>query len=207
MSQSNRYACVPEMPQNHQSRETYHHGNLPDTLVHEGAGLLADVGIEGFSLRKLATRAGVTVAAPAHHFGNAKGLLTAIATRAFERLAGQMQDAVLGAKSPHDSVLAMCLAYFEMRTADPGYATVMFRLDLLHATDEQFRQSAFQAFSLLEGALTKAVPSTTNAAEVSIAAKALWATTQGLTTLPMIEHREIEQILRSAVFAHIGKLR
>lgn len=195
------------MSQNVQTRETYHHGNLPDTLVEEGAGLLAEVGIEGFSLRKLAARAGVTVAAPAHHFGNAKGLLTAIATRAFERLANQMQAAALSAKSPQDAVLAMCFAYFEMRTTDPGYATVMFRLDLLHAKDEHFKQSAFQAFGLLQEALTKAVPKTASAAEISTAAKALWATTQGLTTLPMIENRETELILRSAVSAHLNSFR
>ena len=191
------------MPQNLHTRDTYHHGNLPGTLVQEGAGLLAEVGIDGFSLRKLAKRAGVTVAAPSHHFGNAKGLLTAIATRAFARLADQMHNAALAAKTPQDAVLAMCLAYLEMRATDPGYATVMFRLDLIHATDENFRQNAFHAFGLLEGALREAVPDAASDAEISITAKALWATTQGLTTLPMIEHQEAEQILRSAVAAQI----
>lgn len=195
------------MSQNRKARETYHHGNLPDTLIHEGAGLLADVGIEGFSLRKLATRADVTVAAPAHHFGNVKGLFTAIATRAFERLADQMQIAALSAKSPEDAVLAMCWAYLEMRTSDPGYAAIMFRLDLLDATDERFRQSAFLAFGRLENALVRAASKPESADKVSITAKALWATTQGLTTLPMIEIRETEQILHSAVYAHINDLR
>ncbi|NRB05308.1 MAG: TetR/AcrR family transcriptional regulator [Rhodobacteraceae bacterium] len=198
---------MSDMSQNNQTRDKYHHGNLPDALIHEGAGLLADVGIEGFSLRKLAARAGVTVAAPAHHFGNTKGLLTAIATRAFMRLAAQMQDAALSAPSRHDAVVAMCLAYFKMRTTDPGYAAVMFRLDLIHASDEHFRQSAFQAFGLLEKSLAEAVPNATGTAEISTAAKALWATTQGLTTLPMIEHRETEQLLRHTISAHVDALR
>lgn len=195
-----------DMSQNSQTRETYHHGDLPNVLLHEGAALLADVGVEGFSLRKLAARAGVTVAAPAHHFGNAKGLLTAIATRAFDRLAGQMQEAARSATSPQDTVLEMCLAYIEMRTRDPGYATVMFRLDLINAADAQYRKSAFHAFGLLEKALTKAAPSTACATEISTTAKALWATTQGLTTLPMIEQNECEQILRSTVSAQVNAL-
>ena len=40
-----------------QTRETYHHGNLPQTLIHEAAGLLAEKGAEGFSMREVARRA------------------------------------------------------------------------------------------------------------------------------------------------------
>lgn len=203
MGQWRNCALLSNMSQDPQTRETYHHGNLPDTLVQEGAFLLAELGIEGFSLRKLAKRTGVTVAAPSHHFGNAKGLLTAIAAKAFERLADQMQDAALSAQSPQDAVLAMCRAYIEMRLREPGYAAVMFRLDLLNATDRHFRRCAFHAFDLLEEAFAKAVPSTASPAEISTGAKAIWATTHGLTNLPMIEPRETEMILRSMISSHV----
>jgi len=190
-----------------QARATYHHGNLPDALIEEGAKLLAAEGTDGFSLRKLAKRTGVTVAAPSHHFGSARGLLTAIATRAFERLARQMEDAASSSKTPEDAVVATCLAYFQMRTTDPGYASVMFRLDLVHADDERFRRNASRAFDLLKEALAKALPGPANPSRLSIAAKALWATTQGLTALPMIKDHEIEQIVRSSVEAHLNRLR
>jgi len=68
------------MKDDSQPRENYHHGNLPEALISKGAELLAEKGPEKFSMREVARRAGVAVAAPAHHFGNAKGLLTAIAT-------------------------------------------------------------------------------------------------------------------------------
>ena len=42
-------------------------------------------GIERFSLRGVAKRAGVSHAAPAHHFGDAGGLLTALAAEGFTR--------------------------------------------------------------------------------------------------------------------------
>ena len=43
---------------------------------------LAENGIESFSLRAVAKRAGVSHGAPAHHFKDAKGLLTALAASA-----------------------------------------------------------------------------------------------------------------------------
>ena len=41
--------------------------------------VIAERGVDGFSLRETARRAGVSPAAPAHHFGDARGLLTALA--------------------------------------------------------------------------------------------------------------------------------
>lgn len=193
------------MPPNEQTRDSYHHGNLPDTLIEEGAQLLAEVGIDGFSLRKLAQRAGVTVAAPSHHFGSVRGLLTAIATKGFERLTREMHTHASSAQGPGEAVLSMCLAYLEAQTKDVGYAIVMFRLDLLDVTDQRFRANAFDAFGLLEGMLRRALPEKTQASQISATAKALWATTHGLGSLPMIENAEVEQVLRCAIAAHLGE--
>ncbi|MEM6619562.1 MAG: TetR/AcrR family transcriptional regulator [Pseudomonadota bacterium] len=194
------------MTQSPRARSAYHHGDLPNTLIEEGARLLAESGVAGFSLRKLAQRAGVTVAAPSHHFGSARGVFTAIAQRAFEKLADQMAAEAQAAGTPQDAVLAMCLAYFHMQTTDPGYAGVMFRLDLLDATDIDFRARASHAFGLLESALARAAAPRVAAREVEITARALWATAQGLTVLPMIERDEIEPILRATVAAHLRQL-
>ena len=52
----------------------YHHGDLRNALVAAAEAELAEHGIEGFTLRGCAKRAGVSHAAPAHHFGDAAGL-------------------------------------------------------------------------------------------------------------------------------------
>lgn len=57
----------------------YHHGDLRAALLHAAEEELAERGMEAFSLRSVAKRAGVSHAAPAHHFGDAQGLLTALA--------------------------------------------------------------------------------------------------------------------------------
>ena len=62
-----------------QPRRGYHHGDLRDALLSAGEAELRDRGIEGFTLRSCAKRAGVSHGAPAHHFADANALLTALA--------------------------------------------------------------------------------------------------------------------------------
>ena len=71
---------------------TYHHGDLRHALIEATESLLAEKGPEGFSLREVARRAGVSAAAPAHHFGDASGLLTAVATVGFDGLAAALRE-------------------------------------------------------------------------------------------------------------------
>ena len=52
---------------------------------------LAEKGVEGFTLRGCAKRAGVSHAAPAHHFKDANALLTALAADGFERFVEAMR--------------------------------------------------------------------------------------------------------------------
>ena len=66
--------------------QPYHHGQLREALVASGRTLLAERGIRGFTLRECARRAGVSHGAPAHHFGDAAGMLTAYAAQGFARI-------------------------------------------------------------------------------------------------------------------------
>ena len=181
------------------SRETYHHGNLPEALISEGATLLAEKGVDKFSMREVARRAGVAVAAPSHHFGDAKGLLTAIATRGFSKLAKHMDRAAAGSDAPEDRVVAMCQAYRTMGRSDPGYSSIMFRVELLDEGDQPFREQASGAYTLFADALRQAAGERANAVQVGYAARMLWATMHGLVGLKMIEDHEAEELTRFSV--------
>src|ERR1700741_2908608 len=63
-----------------------HHGALRQALSDATDELLAERGVEGFSLREVARRSGVAPSAPAHYFGDATGLLIAVSTLAFDGL-------------------------------------------------------------------------------------------------------------------------
>jgi AcrR family transcriptional regulator len=60
--------------------DRYHHGNLRAALLDSALEVLSESGVAGFSMREAARRAGVSQSAPKHHFGDARGLLGALAT-------------------------------------------------------------------------------------------------------------------------------
>lgn len=168
-------------------RETYHHGNLRGVLIEEGALLLAEKGAEGFSMREVARRAGVAVAAPSHHFGNAKGLLTAIATCGFETLDSQFQVALAEQEGPIERVFAICKSYVQMGTTHKGHAEVMFRWDLVDQSDQDYAYAAGHTLETLIAAVDAATPAATNKVDVEHASKTLWAAMQGFVALSLSE--------------------
>lgn len=182
-----------------QSRETYHHGNLPATLIAEGAKLLAERGIDGFSMREVARRAGVAVAAPAHHFRNSKGLLTAIATEGFAMLVLQLERIAASEADAEEQVIAMCQAYVKLGVSDPGHAVIMFRLDLLDKGHLPLSDTAFRAFDLVAAAVRRATSHLATETQIDYATRTLWAATQGLVALETIDDQDPEELISFAV--------
>ncbi|MEL6234542.1 MAG: TetR-like C-terminal domain-containing protein [Pseudomonadota bacterium] len=185
-------------------RDSYHHGNLPQVLIREGAALLAERGIDRFSMREVARRAGVAVAAPAHHFGNARGLLTAIAAEGFGQLAQRQATAAAAMTDPRDKVIARCRAYIAICVEEPGQALVMFRPELVNDSDPLFQERAVQTFALFRDAVARAAIPDANASQVGQIAKTLWSMMHGLQALRMITDAEAEGLIRFAVGAMLA---
>jgi AcrR family transcriptional regulator len=74
------------------AQKPYHHGSLREALLRAVEELIAEKGIEGLSLRECARRAGASWSAPAHHFGDKTGMLTAFAAAGFRRLKEHMEE-------------------------------------------------------------------------------------------------------------------
>ena len=68
------------------SEKTYHHGDLKNALIQAGIKILAEEGIEGFSLRKVAREAGVTHSAPYAHFADKQAMIAAISTDGYRKV-------------------------------------------------------------------------------------------------------------------------
>src|SRR5215218_5462232 len=79
------------------SAKPYHHGDLQRALVDAAQTILEREGPAALSLRAVAREAGVSPAAPYHHFKDKDELIGAVAKRGFEMLADAMRAAV-GAK-------------------------------------------------------------------------------------------------------------
>jgi len=122
-----------------QKRSTYHHGDLRAALIRVADDIIAEGGIEAFSLRAAAQRAGVSPGAPAHHFGSAKGLLTEVALLAYERL-GRCIEEVGRAEDVVTDVRALALAFVTFAFEHPGHFRLMFRGDLVNRNDPRYSE-------------------------------------------------------------------
>ncbi|MEX2536527.1 MAG: TetR/AcrR family transcriptional regulator [Trueperaceae bacterium] len=73
--------------------DRYHHGNLRQALIDAGLDILEERGVDGVTLREAARRAGVSHAAPYHHFSDKANLIESIAVHGFEGFARALQRA------------------------------------------------------------------------------------------------------------------
>ena len=89
--------------------------------------MIAESGVAALSMRDLSRRAGVSHAAPTHHFKDKAGLLTALAAEGFDELSAALEGA--------DSFLDAGVAYVHFAVTHPAHFAVMFRPDLYHADD------------------------------------------------------------------------
>lgn len=112
----------------------YHHGDLRRAVIDAAVEVIATDGTVAISLRALARRAGVSHAAPAHHFKDKAGLLTAIAIEGYEILAGSMREALNITPMPLPELGAR---YVEFATEYPAHFEVMYRPELYHRDDPE----------------------------------------------------------------------
>ena len=137
------------MPRSDSPARAYHHGDLRAALLASAAALIEERGVDAFSLREVARRAGVSPAAPSHHFGDARGLLTALAARAFLDLADVL-DPGDGADDRETRILRQGIAYVGFAIARPGRFGLMWRSALLDAADPALDQASRRAFRALD---------------------------------------------------------
>lgn len=127
----------------------YHHGDLREALIHAADDLLAERGLEGFTLREAARRAGVSPAAPSHHFGSAAGLLTEVAALGYAELARRLAEAGK-AGTPAERLKAQGVAYVRFAVDFPGRFHLMFRHDMLLKDTPALEETTSAAWDALE---------------------------------------------------------
>jgi AcrR family transcriptional regulator len=112
------------------SKDSYHHGDLKAVILGQAATLVAERGADGISLRELARAAGVSHAAPAHHFTDRRGLFTALAAEGYRLLTAALTDA-------RPRFIDAARAYVRFAIDHPGHYEVMFDKSLYDAADPE----------------------------------------------------------------------
>src|SRR3954464_6599232 len=89
----------------------YHHGDLSRALVDAARRLLESEGPSALSLRAVAREAGVSPAAPYHHFKDKGELLDAVAQEGWQMLDEALARAKAESKSPRETMNNLGVAY------------------------------------------------------------------------------------------------
>lgn len=136
----------------------YHHGDLKRTLLITLPALIEEQGLEKLSLRALARRAGVSHGAPAHHFGDKRGLLTAFAIEGSRYLAALVVECLETVhKEQHAERLTQVgLGYLEFALKYPAHFRVSFRPELLNILDPELASARAEAGGTLDAVLRAA---------------------------------------------------
>jgi AcrR family transcriptional regulator len=174
---------VPRAKKPDKAKAPYHHGNLRQALLDAALAAIREQGVAALSLRDVARRAGVSHAAPAHHFKDKAGLLTALATVGFERFA-QAQRAARerGGTDPIARFGWTGWAYVMFADQNREYFEIMFRIELLNADDAAFRAATTAAHEILLETMRAAVTGVTED-QLLMQSTTAWALAHGLSRL------------------------
>ncbi len=148
----------------------YHHGDLRRAILDAAIESISAGGSAGLSLRDLARRAGVSHAAPIHHFGDKAGVLTALAAEGYELLATQL-EAVAG------DFLEAGVAYVRFAVTHKAHFEVMFRPDTYHRDDPRVVAARTRAGEVLAGGARDA------GQDARLTGVAAWSLVHGFATL------------------------
>ncbi|MFO1109894.1 MAG: WHG domain-containing protein [Bradyrhizobium sp.] len=137
-----------------EAESPYHHGALREALLQAAEKVLERDGLVGLTLRAVAREAGVSHAAPTHHFGDLTGLLSELAAIGYNRFNEAMM-AANASGSLQQKGMASAKAYLAFAQAHPGMYGLMFRrerLDMQRPALHEAASSSFAGFARSVGA-------------------------------------------------------
>ena len=159
----------------------YHHGDLREQLLLTGEQALAEMPIDDVTLREIARRAGVSHAAPKHHFASMADLLGEIAARGFQKFVDALANAAAQSKSQtaEDRLTAMGRAYLRFADNNAAVYGLMFGQVVKMAMTPSLTKSSYEAWAQLENAVAEIVGPTS----APIGATHAWSCVHGLSML------------------------
>jgi AcrR family transcriptional regulator len=165
----------------------YHHGNLRTALLDSALEVLTESGVAGFSMREAARRAGVSQSAPKHHFGDARGLLGALATRAYRQLCDRLEALELDGHDVRDRVGALAAEYVAFAGQNRALFDLMWRMSQFDYTDPELAEQKHRALRALDRGLRggDAELPDDDTDPALVPSYAVWSLVHGYTTLAL----------------------
>jgi AcrR family transcriptional regulator len=193
-----------------QRKKPHHHGDLRHALVDAGLALLAQGGPDALTLRRCAARAGVSHAAPAHHFDGLSGLKDEIAMQGFVKLRQTMRDhAAKAEQTPQARLRAICRGYLVFATGNRALFQLMFGFEVAGMHEKGMPREIAVAYDELRETCAALVPAGVDPVVVEIQ---VWSLIHGYTSLALsgrfrqADGREDTALFDNvmALLAHVG---
>ena len=205
---------TPEAAETSEARP-YHHGDLQRALVEAAQRILDRDGLQALSLRAVAREAGVSPAAPYHHFKDKAELLDAVGAEAFHALAAAMREA--REAEPDDALTAMGVAYVVFARENPPRYRVMWDCsrDKDAMPHEKEAGGEPTAYDMVRNELIRSgAVAADDELGAEIATCAMWTAVHGLAEManfsnfdPLKEALGGERAFYRAMLSNIGHLR
>ncbi len=169
--------------------DKYHHGDLRNALIDESIKMINTSGEESLSMRKLAERCGVSMAAPYAHFKNKEEMINAIKEYVEYAFTKYLETAVVSCQNDIEKkIITLGNAYISFFIENPEYFTFLFSRGYIHANLD-FKSSDekdFKPFKILKDLCTiyfdeKKTDLSDYEKELEIIR--IWASVQGLTSI------------------------
>ena len=164
-----------------QTPKSYHHGDLREALVAAGRAILERDGAAALTLRACARRAGVSHAAPQHHFATVADLLAEIAASGFEDFVIALDKGAARDVTPAEKLKAMGRSYVAFAQTRPAIYQLMFAAPAPVKSERLQRAMTAAWNQLADGVTAAAGPENINAK-----ATLVWSTVHGFAMLTII---------------------
>jgi len=190
----------------------YHHGDLRRALIDAASRLLEAEGPSALSLRAVAREAGVSPAAPYHHFKDKGELLEAVAQEGWALLDAALAKAKAQAPSPQEAMNGLGVAYVCFARENPALYRVMYdtardREDL----PDQMQDEEDGAYCKVRDTLIEAGANPEDTLDIELATTAAWCSAHGLAEMAgfkQFQHLKDacggEVPFLRAIFQHMG---
>jgi AcrR family transcriptional regulator len=189
----------------------YHHGDLSRALVDAARRILEAEGAAALSLRAVAREAGVSPAAPYHHFKDKTELLEAVAHGGWEALTEVIAEARRSASNPTMAIADIGIAYVRFARETPALYRLMYDTTRDRTNMPEHAKQEDSGYALVQSALIEAGCDPTDAGELELATIASWCAVHGLAEManfkdfqPLKEAMGGDEAFLRGILRHFG---
>ena len=173
---------------NKKNKDSYHHGDLRESMIKMGVKLLAESGTEKFSLRKLAIMCDVSHAAPYKHFRNKEELILAIREYIDKEFANALKEIAEKYKAdPMKKITEIGKRYVSFMVENKDYLKLLFfdsKKYNIKVNINEIENYNYEPFRIFKECAVEALKCTNaDSSEYGRSIIAMWATVHGLAVM------------------------